>query len=317
MTRTLLVAPEQRGASRTIAEALAELAGAGAGAGPDTGAGAGIEATIRIAPGIYPEAVLISDTRVRLVAADGPDTVTIDASAIAYPVLRCHNSEVTLENLTLRGGGFPAVHATQTALTMHQCSASAAGGSGITAVGGTLNLRRCSITGAQYGIVIEEASGLLEECSITDIAADALICGIGAPTRSCVRASFAAAAAAASISTSTAGPPSTPARSAAPATPASWSDTTAHRPSGAPGCTKQPGSASPSGAAAPATSSNAGAENTASPAINIADGATTTLTVAAADTRPASVAPVRTRTARLGGRGHCCPNWTRWSGWTR
>ncbi|HZN76665.1 MAG TPA: right-handed parallel beta-helix repeat-containing protein [Micromonosporaceae bacterium] len=165
MTRTLLVSPQQRGAYPTITEALAD---------------AGTQATIQLAPGTYAEAMLVTKSDVRLVAAEGPETVTIDATAIAYPVIRCHDGTLTLEDLTLNAGDFPAVDAVRTDLTIERCAVTARYGAGVSVVGGSVQLRRSAISGAEYGIVVEEASGLIEECAITDIAADGVIVRVGA-----------------------------------------------------------------------------------------------------------------------------------------
>ena len=168
MTRTLLVAPQQRGASQSITDALAEVAGSG------------VATTIRIAPGTYGEAFLLTDAAVRLEPAEGPDTVTIDASSMAHPIFRSRGGQLTLEGLNLVAGAFPGVDAAQTDLTIRGCRVSAGAAPGVTVVGGSVNLRRCTVFGAEYGVVIEEASGVLDECLITDIAADGLICRIAA-----------------------------------------------------------------------------------------------------------------------------------------
>jgi hypothetical protein len=168
MTRTLLVSPLQRGAYRSITDALADLAGSGA------------PATVELAPGTYQEAMLIRDVHVRLVAAEGPQTVTIDATGIEYPVIRCHDATLALENLELRAGDFPAVHATASAVTLERCTLSAGAAAGLTVAGGSLEARRTTVTGAEYGIVVEDAGGVIEECTVDDIGADGLICRIGA-----------------------------------------------------------------------------------------------------------------------------------------
>src|SRR5262245_50362740 len=159
VTRTLLVAPQQRGAHATITEALTALTEATR----DLPARERAQATIQLAPGTYAEAMLVTNAHVRLVAAEGPDTVTIDATTIAYPVIRGQDGGLTLENLTLRASDFPAIDTARSTLTMERCTVSSTYGSAIAVAGGTVQLRRCAVTASEYGIVVEEAAGLVEE----------------------------------------------------------------------------------------------------------------------------------------------------------
>ncbi|GAA1741498.1 hypothetical protein GCM10009681_10320 [Luedemannella helvata] len=170
------MSPLQRGAYRSITDALADLAGS-------TG-----EATIEVAPGTYTEALLVQGVNVRLVAAEGPQTVTIDATGIEYSAIRCHDATLTLQNLVLRSGDFPTVHATISTVAVDNCVLSAGLAAGLTVTGGSVQARRCTVTGAECGIIVEDASGSIDECTIDDIATDGLICRIGADpvVRACV-----------------------------------------------------------------------------------------------------------------------------------
>ncbi len=170
------MSPQQRGAYRSITDALADLAGSTA------------EATIELAPGTYTEALLVQGINVRLVAAEGPQTVTIDATAIEYSAVRCHEATLTLQNLVLRSGDFPTVHATLSTVAVDTCVLSAGAAAGLTVTSGSVQARHCTIAGAESGIIVEDTSGAIDECTINDIATDGLICRIGADPviRACV-----------------------------------------------------------------------------------------------------------------------------------
>jgi Right handed beta helix region/ATPase family associated with various cellular activities (AAA)/AAA lid domain len=165
MARTLLVAPNQRGAYPTIGDALA--------AAPD-------DTVIAVAPGEYAEALDLIGQRVALHAAEGPGTVVIDATGSDRPVVACRNGSVTLQNLTLRADG-PTVTIDASTLHLEGCHVQPGYGAGVTARDrSTIQIKRCTMAGGQYGLVIEDSGGSVEECEILDVAEDGIIVRVGA-----------------------------------------------------------------------------------------------------------------------------------------
>jgi hypothetical protein len=166
MTRTLSVCPDQPGAYPSIGDALAA---------------AGDGSVVAVAPGTYYEALFVNDRRVSVVAAQGAGTVTIDASSGAYPTVSVNGGAVELRDLVLRSGDAPAVAAERTTLTMSGCRLHAGFGTGVT-VGGrsSFSLTRCTVNGARYGLVVEDADGTVDGCEFTDLAEDGIIVRIGA-----------------------------------------------------------------------------------------------------------------------------------------
>jgi len=166
MTRTLSVSPEQPGAYPSIGDALAAAA-------DDT--------VVSVAPGTYFEALFVNDRRITVVAAQGPGTVTVDASGGTYPTVSGNGGTVELRDLVLRSGDAPVVAVEGAKLTMSGCELAAGFGAAIT-VGGRseFTLTRCRVTGARYGLVVEDADGTVEGCEFADLAEDGIIVRIGA-----------------------------------------------------------------------------------------------------------------------------------------
>jgi len=166
MARTLFVSAQQAGAYPTIAAAL-EAAHPGE--------------TISLAAGEYTEAVVVSGTRLSLVAAGKPGSVTIDTREDGTPALTCKGAEAALRGLVLRSGDAPAVTASGGSLRLDECEITAGDAAGVSITNGTdLRARATKITGSRYGFVIEGAGGLLDKCEITDIVDDAIIVRLGA-----------------------------------------------------------------------------------------------------------------------------------------
>jgi parallel beta-helix repeat protein len=165
MARTLVVSPNQRGAYPTIGDAVF--------AAPD-------EAVIAIAPGQYPEPLTVVGKAVSLHAAEGPGTVVIDARGADGPALVCRGGSVALRDLTLRAAG-PAVTVDAGRLRMEGCEVSAGYGAVVSATNrAELVLLRSTLRGGQYGLVVEDAGGAVDECQIGDIAEDGVIVRMGA-----------------------------------------------------------------------------------------------------------------------------------------
>ncbi len=165
MIRTLLVAPQQRGAYPTIGDALAA-------ATDDT--------VIAVAPGTYSEAIYVSNKRLRLTVAEPGEPVILDASQLGHPTVSCRGGALAIDGFTLRSGDAPVVVARGTQLSLTGCDLSARYGSGVDLTGGSIELRRCGIAGTQFGVIVEDAPGTIDDCQITDAAEDGMIVRIGA-----------------------------------------------------------------------------------------------------------------------------------------
>ncbi|MFY1573456.1 right-handed parallel beta-helix repeat-containing protein [Verrucosispora sp. WMMD703] len=166
MTRTLLVSPDQPGAYPSIGEALAV-------ASDDT--------VVSVSPGTYHEALFINDRGISVVAAQGPGTVTIDASSGTYPTVSCNSGRLELRDLVLKAGDAPVVVADRARLTMTGCELSAGFGAAIQVAGRSeFTLTRCRVTGGRYGLVVEDSDGNVEGCEFTDLSEDGIIVRIGA-----------------------------------------------------------------------------------------------------------------------------------------
>ncbi|WP_306205986.1 right-handed parallel beta-helix repeat-containing protein [Actinoplanes sp. RD1] len=166
MPRTLLVAPGQPGAYPSIGEALAAVAE---------------DAVVSLAPGTYYEALFITDREVTIVAAQGAGTVTIDVSSSAYATVTCTGGKVELRDLTLRAGDAAVVTADNTRLSMSGCTLTAGYGPAVSIRGrAEFDLSRCKVTGARYGLVVEEADGTVDGCEFADLSEDGIIVRIGA-----------------------------------------------------------------------------------------------------------------------------------------
>ncbi len=169
-TRTLLVSAERHGAYPTIGEALA--------AAPD-------DATIAISSGEYAETLDLSG---RWITLRGSGTVVLDAAGSSRPVVRGRGGSVGLHDLTLRAGEGAAVEITGGELVMDHCTVSAPYGPAVQlSAQATFNVQKCTVAGAQDGFVIENAGGELADTRIEQIAGDGIIARLAAdPTvRSC------------------------------------------------------------------------------------------------------------------------------------
>ena len=166
MARTITVSSQQPGAYPSIRDAL-EIATDGT--------------VISIAPGEYAEPVRLAGRRLSLVAAGEPGSVTIDASGLGRPAVQVAGGETTLQGLVLRAGDHPAVSADGGRLRIDKCQVSAGYGAGVTVTGGAhLDAVDVTVTGGQYGFVIEDASGTIDKCQVNNIADDGIIVRLGA-----------------------------------------------------------------------------------------------------------------------------------------
>jgi parallel beta-helix repeat protein len=169
MARTLLVAPEQRGALPTIRDAL-EAADAGT--------------VISIAAGEYAEPLTIRQHVV--LSAREPGTVTITSPFPDEPAVFAVGGHVELVGLALRATDCPAVRVRAGRAKVIDCTVVAGYGAAVEITGGaTVELRNTKISGAQYGVIVDDSDGVLDRCEIRDITDDGVILRLG--TRATIR----------------------------------------------------------------------------------------------------------------------------------
>ncbi len=172
MARTLKVSSSERGAFPTIRDAIE--------AAPD-------DAMIAVAPGEYSEALKIVNRRLTIFAAEGPDSVVI-SSPTATPAVESNNSSLALHDLTIRCQDHTAVQARGGKLRIENCTISSDFGTGVDAQDRIeVRIQHCRINGARFGFVLDDVSGLIEDCEIRDVSEDGIIVRMGAnPTiRNC------------------------------------------------------------------------------------------------------------------------------------
>ena len=165
MTRTLTVAPGQPGAYPSISDAL-EVAGD--------------DSVISIAAGTFIESLRLDGRRVTLAAAD-PGRVIIDAQTLGAPAVHARDGAVTLRGLTLYAGDTAAVAISGGSVEIENCELRARFGAGLSLTDrATVQTRELSVTGGQYGLLIEESGGLIERCQVRDVTDDGIIVRLGA-----------------------------------------------------------------------------------------------------------------------------------------
>jgi hypothetical protein len=164
MARTLQVAPGRRGAYPVIGEALAD---------------AGDDAVIEIADGTYREALYLVGKRVTIRAAEGGGNVVIDSNGAPHPTVSCRGGAIQLEGLVLKAGDAPAVLVEDAELRMERCVVSSRYAAGISVRSGRCDVRRCTVDGARYGVLLEDTDGSLDDCTISNIAEDGVIVRMG------------------------------------------------------------------------------------------------------------------------------------------
>ncbi|GAA3386865.1 right-handed parallel beta-helix repeat-containing protein [Cryptosporangium minutisporangium] len=165
MSRTLLVSTSRPGAYPTLGEALAAAS---------TGAVVTVEA------GEYTENLVLADSDVTVVAAEGA-SVVLSFSDRYLPLIRTRDGSATLTGLTLRAGDAPAVLAEGGRLQLTRCRMSAGYGPGVRASDRVdLTMTDCTISGAQQGLLIEDADGTVTGTTIEDITDDGVVVRLGA-----------------------------------------------------------------------------------------------------------------------------------------
>jgi hypothetical protein len=171
-SRTLLVAPGRHGAFATIGDAL--------GSAPDDG-------VIAVAAGTYAETFELADRRLTIRAHEGGEVV-LDGTGGDWPVLTVRSGTLALHGLTLKAGA-AAVRAEDVELTVERCTLSAEAGPALVVRGcRRFAVSRCTVDGAEQGVVVESSSGRLDETTVRNIAGDGVVLGLGADPelRNCV-----------------------------------------------------------------------------------------------------------------------------------
>ncbi|PRX47005.1 parallel beta helix pectate lyase-like protein [Prauserella shujinwangii] len=170
--RTVLVDPGRHGAYPTLGEAVL---------------GAPDGACVSISAGTYAETLELLDRGLTLCAAEGAEVV-LDGTGADVPVLRARGGVLVVRGLTVRAGAAAGVQVENAELTLDGCTVSAERGPGVAVRGpGPLSITDVTITGAEHGLVLEGTSGVVENVTISDVAADGVIVGLGADPviRSC------------------------------------------------------------------------------------------------------------------------------------
>jgi ATPase family associated with various cellular activities (AAA)/Right handed beta helix region/AAA lid domain len=167
--RTLLVAPGQHGAYPTIAAALADA--------PDGG-------VVTLAEGVYAESFELVDRALTLSSVAGA-TVVLDGIGGDWPVLAVRGGSLALHGIEVRATA-AALQAVAVELTVERCTFGAELGPAIAVRDcPRLTLSRCTVAGAAQGIVVESSSGRIDDTTVTDVAGDGVVVGLGADPHLC------------------------------------------------------------------------------------------------------------------------------------
>jgi hypothetical protein len=163
--RILSVAPQRPGAYPTIGAALVEA--------PDG-------AAVSIAAGTYAETLELTGRTVTLQAEDGADVV-LDGSGADWPTIRAVDGTLTLRGLEIRATDGIAISVDRTALTLADCTVT---GRTRPAIGvhatSSFSIERCTVSGAETGIVVEGAGGQIVDTVVREISGDGIVVALGA-----------------------------------------------------------------------------------------------------------------------------------------
>jgi len=166
MARILSVSTERAGAYPSIGDAL-EVA-------PDG-------AVISIDPGVYAEAVRLDGRRLTLAAAKEAGSVTIDAGGAGRPAVACAAADVTLQGLVLKAADYPALSAAGGRVTAEKCQAGSGYAAAISVTDGAVfTATDLKVDSGQYGLVLEDCSGVVDRCDIRGVSDDGIIVRLGA-----------------------------------------------------------------------------------------------------------------------------------------
>jgi hypothetical protein len=165
MARTLKVSSVEYGAFPTIREAVE--------AAPD-------DAVISVGAGEYLDSLVLVNRRLTIFAAEGAGTVTLKATSEYDPVVAVRGGSVGLHQLTLTGNDGHVVDARSCKLRVEECTLTSRLDAGVNLRDQTeFQISKSRLSG-RYGIVVEDSSGTIEACEITDVAEDGIIVRMGA-----------------------------------------------------------------------------------------------------------------------------------------
>jgi hypothetical protein len=108
---------------------------------------------------------------------------------LPHPAVSCTGGSVTLEDLTIRAGDAPVAVVDGGRLTMLGCKMQPRLAAGLRATNGShIELHRVTVHGGHNGFVIDDSTGTIADCEISDVTGDGIIVRHGAdPTiRQCV-----------------------------------------------------------------------------------------------------------------------------------
>ncbi|MFG1920464.1 right-handed parallel beta-helix repeat-containing protein [Cryptosporangium sp. NPDC048952] len=163
MSLTLQVSASRPGAFPSLGEALAA-------ARPGT--------VVTVEAGEYCENLVLTDLDVTVDADEG--TVLIPRDRYA-PLVAVRGGSVTLTGLMLRAEDAPGVLASGGRLRLDRCRISAGFGPGVRASDRVeLTMNDCTVSGAQQGLLIEDAGGTITATTFEDIADDGVVVRLGA-----------------------------------------------------------------------------------------------------------------------------------------
>jgi hypothetical protein len=163
--RILTVAADRPGAYQTVGSALLEA--------PDG-------ATVAIAGGTYAETLELTGRSVTLQAEDGADVV-LDGSGADWPTIRAVDGTLTLRGLEIRATDGIAVSVDRTALTVENCTISGRTRPALSVHASTsFRIGRCTVSGAETGIVVEGAGGQILDTTVREISGDGIVVALGA-----------------------------------------------------------------------------------------------------------------------------------------
>ncbi len=167
MARTLLVAPDDKGAYPSIAEALEA---------------AGDDAVVVLAPGTYTDPVDLVGGRLTIQAKEGPGTAVIDLSGTDDAAMTCDNGgTLTLQGVTVHGGSGGGIIVRAAVLVMAQCEVTATGGAVLSGTNrAELRLDRVTMSGGRVGLVLDDATAQAVDCTVQDVSDDGLLVRMGA-----------------------------------------------------------------------------------------------------------------------------------------
>jgi hypothetical protein len=166
VARTFVVSTTQPGAFPTIRDAI-EVADDGS--------------VIAIDAGAYPEALCLDGRALTLQASGGPGTVTVDSEALHQPALSVRGGAVVVHGLGFRSSATAAIQVTGGRAEIRACTATATYAAGLSVADrAEVHVTDLRVTGGQFGILIEDSGGVLEQCVVSDVTEDGMIIRLGA-----------------------------------------------------------------------------------------------------------------------------------------